>query len=204
MPPQVSHAWAILLGYALGSIPFAVIVTRWMAGVDVRETGSGHSGATNTMRAAGWRAGIAVMLLDVGKGWLAVTLATSISPSPWLAAAAGMAAVAGHCWPVLAGFRGGRGVAVAGGAFLALWPLGFVIGVGLAAMTTLVVRHAARGLVLAGLLIGPVWLGLGAAESDAWIAAAIGLLVAVRAVSDWNREYHELWLDRPPDPQVTD
>ena len=72
----------LLLSYVLGSIPFALWITRWKAGIDVRQAGSGHAGATNAMRAAGWWVGILVMALDLGKGFLALQLARSLTPSP--------------------------------------------------------------------------------------------------------------------------
>lgn len=185
-----------VLAYGLGSVPFAILLTRLRTGRDVRDIGSGHSGATNAMRAGGWKIGILVMVLDVAKAWIPmkVALANQLA-GPWLALT-GAACVAGHCWPILAGFRGGMGVAVAGGAMLAFWPLGFVVAVGLASLLTLLLRHAARALVISGVLIAPVWYAFGGEAEALWIAAAVGGLVSLRALSNWTREYRELWLDR--------
>jgi glycerol-3-phosphate acyltransferase PlsY len=190
------NAVLILVAYLLGSLPFALLVSRRVAGVDIRRVGSGHAGATNTMRAAGWPAGILVMALDVGKGYLAVWLAQRFGDGALVPALAAAGAVIGHCWPVLAGFRGGMGVATAGGALGAIWPLGLVLAVGLGAAGQLLLRQTARGNFLTGLLVAPLWWLFGAEPIDFALAAAVGLLVSIRALSDWNRVYRELWLDR--------
>lgn len=186
--------------YLIGSIPFSVLITKIFTGEDVRASGSGHAGATNTMRTAGWVAGILVLILDLGKGalvvWLADTFADpGVHHAITRSAAAGFAII-GHCWPIMARFRGGMGMATAGGALLYLWPLGFVLGVGLAAAAQLIVRHSARGNILTGLLIAPLWALFGADWSRLGVALAAGLVIALRAASDWNREYRELWFDR--------
>lgn len=184
------------VAYLLGSIPFGLILGWALLRRDIRGGGSGHSGASNTMRQAGWGASMVVLGLDIGKGALAEWLALRYGTMPLTPVLAGAAAVAGHCWPVFARFRGGMGMATAGGALLASWPLGFAIGVGLAALGSLVLRHSARGNVMAGLLVGPViWLFTRSAEL-ALIAVMVGAVVAARALSDWNRVYRELWLDR--------
>lgn len=184
------------LGYALGSLPFGVWVGRRAIGRDIRAAGSGHSGATNTLRQAGWASGLMVALLDLGKGFAAAWLAQRLGPEPWAAAAATAGAVAGHCWPLFAGFRGGMGLAALGGALLALSPLGFMAGLGLAAAGTLALRHSARGNVLAGVLVGPVVWWLTGAPAPALAASAGGVIIAFRSLSDWRRVYRELWLDR--------
>ncbi len=182
--------------YLLGSIPFAILITRWRAGIDVRDVGSGHATATNTMRAAGWMAGIAVMLLDAAKGFAAVWLAGRLAEFGWEPALAAGLVVVGHCWPVFAGFRGGMGVASGAGTLLAAWPLGFVLAIGLGTACQLLVRHSARGNILTGLLVGPMWLIFGASGQKLLLAVVVGALLAYRARLDWNREYRELWWDR--------
>lgn len=182
--------------YLLGSIPFAILITHWRAGIDVRDVGSGHATATNTMRAAGWMAGIAVMLLDAAKGFAAVWLAGRLAEFGWEPALAAGLVVVGHCWPVFAGFRGGMGVASGAGTLLAAWPLGFVLAIGLGAACQLLVRHSARGNILTGLLVGPMWLIFGASGQKLLLAVVVGALLAYRARLDWNREYRELWWDR--------
>ena len=186
----------VLVAYLIGSIPFGVLVGWVFIRRDIREGGSGHSGATNVLRQAGWGAGVLALALDLLKGAAAVWLVAWLGGGPAARALAAAAATAGHCWPIWARFRGGMGLATAGGAVLAVWPLGLPIGVGLAALGSLTLRHSARGNYAAGLLYGPVvWLVSGSAEAG-WVAAAGGLVVAVRALSNWSRVYRELWLDR--------
>lgn len=121
---------AVLLAYLFGSIPTAVWIGQAFYGVDVREYGSGNAGATNTFRVLGKKAGIAVMLIDIFKGWTATNLAYFIGLSvtgPQDAAqfinyqlALGVIAVVGHLFPIFAGFRGGKGVATLFGMVLAV------------------------------------------------------------------------------------
>ena len=113
----------VLLAYLLGSLPTALLVVRLMTGEDVRRKGSGNVGGTNALRAAGWKAGVAVTVIDVAKGALAVWLMQRYNPeSSWVAAAM-LAVVVGHCYPVWLKFRGGKGVAAGFGAFLVIEPL---------------------------------------------------------------------------------
>jgi len=119
---------AILVGYLLGSIPSGLIAGR-VAGVDVRRTGSGKTGATNVLRSAGWKAGLLVAAADALKGAIPVLLVQHVlgigkgidlTAAGWMAACAGLAAIAGHNYPIYVGFKGGRGVATTGGMGLAL------------------------------------------------------------------------------------
>lgn len=184
-------------GYLLGSLPFGVWLGRLVTGRDIRASGSGHSGATNTLRQAGLAAALLVLALDVAKGYAAAALAVRLAQQPWMVALAAGAAVAGHCWPVFAGGRGGMGLSAAGGAILRVFPLGFVVGVGLAAAGSLLLRHSARGNLAAALLYAPVVYLITREASVSLVALVCGLVIAVRAMSDWRRVYSELWLDRP-------
>jgi glycerol-3-phosphate acyltransferase PlsY len=184
------------LAYVLGSISFALLVTRWKAQIDVRTIGSGHATATNTMRAAGWMAGILVMVLDFTKGFLAVWFAQSVLDSVWGAVFAAGMVVIGHCWPFYVGFRGGMGMASGGGALCAIWPLGFVMAVGLGALLQLTVRHSAKANSLTGILLAPLWALFGVSMDALAAAGIVGFVLAIRAASDWRRVYRELWWDR--------
>ena len=117
----------VLLAYLLGSIPFGYLVVRLSGGGDVRETGSGGTGATNVTRGAGKRAGVLTLALDALKGaaavWAARRLLAPEAGIDWWVAAASLAALAGHCFPVWLNFRGGKGVATGLGVFLVLAPL---------------------------------------------------------------------------------
>ncbi|MCY4029362.1 MAG: glycerol-3-phosphate acyltransferase, partial [Acidobacteria bacterium] len=115
--------WLVVAAsYLAGAVPFAHLVARRRRGVDVRYAGSGNVGATNVLRLAGAPLAGLVLVLDVGKGAVAVLAARALGADEGAQAAAGAAAVVGHVWPVWLGFRGGKGVAVAGGAFAVLAP----------------------------------------------------------------------------------
>ncbi len=116
--------------YLLGSIPFAFLAVRAAGRGDVRRVGSGNVGATNSMRAAGWKVAVVVLVLDVGKGVLAVWLMRQATGNPAWAAAAGLAAIVGHCFPVWLRFSGGKGVATAAGVFGLLAPLVLLVAAG--------------------------------------------------------------------------
>ena len=120
---------ALLLGYLLGSLPCGYLAGRWCKGIDLRTIGSGSTGATNVLRNVGKGPALVVFLLDVAKGAAAVLLAgalTATNPlNDWIQVLAGLAALAGHIWPVWLGFKGGKAVATGLGMFLGLaWPVG--------------------------------------------------------------------------------
>jgi glycerol-3-phosphate acyltransferase PlsY len=115
---------ALVLAYLLGAIPFGYLLVKWKTGGDVRAAGSGNIGATNVLRTTGRAAGIATLLLDIGKGYLAVWIAGRLgSHDPLWMSLAALAVMAGHAYPVFLGFRGGKAVASFIGAFLCLTPL---------------------------------------------------------------------------------
>ena len=122
----VSVVAAAVIGYVLGSVPTGVLVAR-RRGVDVRDQGSGKTGFTNALRSLGLAPAALVVTVDVAKGAAAVLIGSAVFDDPWAAAFGGVAAVAGHNWPLFARFRGGRGVATTFGAFLAMAPLAAVL-----------------------------------------------------------------------------
>jgi glycerol-3-phosphate acyltransferase PlsY len=117
------------VAYLLGSIPFGLILTKLFGRGDVRKEGSGNTGATNVARVAGPLAGILTLLLDGAKGAVAVLIAARYSNenATWMVIA-GLAALAGHCFPVWLKFKGGKGVATAAGVYLMLCPAAFLGG----------------------------------------------------------------------------
>jgi acyl phosphate:glycerol-3-phosphate acyltransferase len=122
MNPVVATLLAGAIGYLVGAIPFGLIVGRISGVGDVRNYGSGKTGFTNSLRAMGIKWAILVVLGDVAKGAAAVAIGRYLLDEPAAGALAGAAAVFGHVFPVWAGFRGGRGVSTAFGAFLAVSP----------------------------------------------------------------------------------
>jgi len=118
---------AIIIGYILGSIPFAYIVGHLIKGVDIRETGGGNIGALNVYRNVGPVYGLAVLAADIGKGAMAVVIASWLDLTlPWICVA-GFAAILGHNWPVFLKFRGGKGAATVLGVLLAFMPIPLLI-----------------------------------------------------------------------------
>ena len=119
---------ALLLGYALGSVPFGLLLTRLTGGADLRAVGSGNIGATNVLRTGRKDLAAATLLLDLGKGLAAVLIAWRLFPDA--AAFAAVGAVIGHCFPVWLRFKGGKGVATLMGVALGLaWPIGLAYAV---------------------------------------------------------------------------
>ena len=185
-----------VLGYLSGSLPFSIWITRLVKHVDVRDTGSGHATTTNTIRQAGFGWGALVLILDISKGFLPTFLALQFTNNTWIVALSAACAVAGHCWPLFAQFRGGMGLATFGGSLLAVNWLAMVIGLGLLVVLLLITRHGARASVFTGIFISPLLWLLHLRGMELWIAVACGLVVAYRFLIDWNRKYRELWLDR--------
>ena len=154
----------IPVAYLLGSIPSSVWLGRAIRGIDLREHGSGNAGATNAFRVLGKPIGIAVLVLDMGKGSLAVTLShvqhvVHADTEGWvmLEIALGLLAVTGHLFPIFAGFRGGKGVATIAGAGLAIHPFAALAAIGVYMLVFLVSRVSALGSLSAAVSY-PVWI----------------------------------------------
>ena len=118
---------SIIIGYLLGSIPTAYIVSRMRKGIDIRNVGSGNMGGANVMREIGTHEGIFVGLIDIAKGAGAILIAQTLNISELWVFGAGFAALVGHNFPVFAGFRGGRGSATVIGIFLVLAPKSMLV-----------------------------------------------------------------------------
>jgi len=185
-----------LLGYLSGSLSFSIWITHKVKGVDVRASGSGHATATNTIRQTGFATGILVLLLDLAKGFIPVWLALIFAPAMWIVPLTATCVVIGHCWPIFAGFRGGMGLACAGGGLLAASPLAFLIAAAILIFLTLTLHHGARASVITGIVAAPVFWLIGLRGIEFWIALTVGVVIVYRFVTDWNRKYQELWLDR--------
>ena len=185
-----------LLAYLSGSLTPSIWITRLIKGVDVRASGSGHATTTNTIRQAGFGAGALVFFIDVAKGFVPTWLAVQYAPAAWIIPLTAGMAVVGHCWPIFANFRGGMGLAAAGGGALAVSPLGFLICVAILIVLMLLIKHSAKATVATGLLITPILWLFGLRGTIIGLAAVSGSIIAFRFLIDWNRKYRELWLDR--------
>ncbi len=138
--------WLALTGYLIGGLPFGYWAGRWL-GIDVRRIGSGNIGATNVFRVLGPVPGLLVLAADMGKGALSAHLGLTWGGTlgPWAAAVAGLAAVAGHNWSYLLGFRGGRGVATAAGVVFYLIPGAAALGLLALVAVVLATRYVSLG-----------------------------------------------------------
>lgn len=151
----------IAASYLLGAVPWGLLIGRWTRGVDVRETGSGNIGSSNVLRTAGAKAAVLALALDVAKGAVPVLAARAIADAggmtsaqgAGLQAAAAMAALVGHSWPVYLQFRGGKGVATGVGGLFILNPLGGIIALGLGLGLMRLTRFISLGSVI-GVTIG--------------------------------------------------
>jgi len=156
----------VVIAYFLGSIPFGLIISKLKRGVDIREYGSGKTGATNVMRTLGTKLGVLTIVLDVVKAGGAVMLAAVIVDGGsgsftiggvsiyWqhvAQVAAGLAAIAGHNWPIFAKFKGGRGVTAYFGTLFAIFPPAGILGAEVVAIAALRSRQMSKGSILGAL-----------------------------------------------------
>lgn len=155
-----------ILSYLLGSIPTALIISKLFFKMDIREQGSGNMGSTNTFRVLGMKWGIVVQVVDILKGYLAVTLiastlgagiiipnATSFEDLTLLKILAGLSAIIGHIYPVFAGFRGGKGINTAAGMMLGLVPTEVAIAAALFILALLASGYVSLGSIVAAFTI---------------------------------------------------
>lgn len=147
-----------VLSYLIGSIPTSIIVAKRVRGIDIRQHGSGNAGGTNVFRVLGWRAGVFVILMDIGKGLAATMLVARLmyGPIPFenltpfddftvVQIIAGCAAILGHIWTVFAGFRGGKGIATAGGMLIGVAPVEVAVSFGVFLIVFLVTQYVSLG-----------------------------------------------------------
>jgi len=170
-------ALALAVAYLVGAIPMSWIVARLGAGVDLRAVGSGNLGATNLYRTLGWKYAIPAGLFDMAKGAVPTLLLPGrIGSATWLPWAVGGAAVVGHVFSVFVRFRGGKGVATAGGVVLALAPIPTLIAFAVWATVVKVTGYVSLGSML-GALVFPIgaWIVGG---SNPWVVPVGTLLAA--------------------------
>jgi glycerol-3-phosphate acyltransferase PlsY len=167
MMPAMTIA-AALLGYALGSIPFGLLLTR-LVGINIREVGSGNIGTTNVLRTGNKGLAAATLLLDAGKGAIAVILGRLVG-GELAGIVAGSAAFFGHCFPIWLRFRGGKGVATILGITLGAAPLAGGIALGVWLGGALITRRSSVGGMAAGIACPLAVLALGGDWAHAWTA----------------------------------
>jgi acyl phosphate:glycerol-3-phosphate acyltransferase len=177
---------SIALAYALGSIPFALVVSR-LAGTDLRQVGSGNLGAANVMRASGVRSGVLVALLDVAKGVVSVMIAGRLAGGATAPALAGFAAIVGHIYPIWLRFRGGKGVATACGVFSVLTPAAVPPALALFVTTVWFTKYISAGSVVATVALPPIAYALGSPAPVVGSAIAAATLILFRHRSNLAR-----------------
>ncbi|MGH9767748.1 MAG: glycerol-3-phosphate 1-O-acyltransferase PlsY [Blastocatellia bacterium] len=154
--PEVA---SLMIAYLLGSIPFGYLIVKLRSGADIREAGSGGTGATNVSRKAGKVAGVVTLALDALKGAAAVLVArwlTGDAGTSWVVAAAAVLAVIGHCFPVWLKFKAGKGVATGLGVFLAIVPWAVLAALAVFIVVVWRTRYVSLGSILAAAFI-PLW-----------------------------------------------
>ena len=149
-------ALVLAVSYVVGSFPTSIVAAKLLRDVDIRSFGSGNAGATNVLRLMGWKAMLLVMTVDVFKGWLCAGVVSAWAAGPPLspdatAMVCGGAAIAGHVFPVFAGFRGGRGGAPLAGVLLHVFPAGLAAGSSILIATVVLTGYVSLGTILAAL-----------------------------------------------------
>jgi acyl phosphate:glycerol-3-phosphate acyltransferase len=178
---------ASVIGYLLGSIPFAWLVVRRWQGIDLRSAGSGNLGAANVARTAGAAAGVLVALLDIGKGAASVVIAARITHDPAASAAAGFAAVLGHVYPVWMRFHGGKGAATACGAFAVLTPLAIGPALTVFLVTVWLTGYVSLASLAATFVLPPLAWAMGSPAPSVRAAVAAAILIVFRHRSNLSR-----------------
>ena len=170
--------FSLILGYLLGSIPSGWLAGRWLKDIDLRELGSGSTGATNVLRQVGKGPALVVFLIDVGKGAAAVLIARALGLGDWIQVLAGLTALAGHIWPVWLGFKGGKAVATGLGMFLGLaWPVGLAsFGVFLAVFS--LSRYVSLASVLAAISL-PLLMAANSGSTANLVVALVAMLLVL-------------------------
>ncbi|HLF14821.1 MAG TPA: glycerol-3-phosphate 1-O-acyltransferase PlsY [Bacteroidota bacterium] len=161
---MISLGLIVLLSYIVGSIPTSIIVSRLTHGIDIRNHGSGNAGGTNVARVLGWRAGVLVILIDILKGYAATQVIPNLmyGPIPFenrtpfdditvIQIIAGCAAIMGHIWTAFSGFRGGKGIATAGGVLVSLATIEMLVALGVFIVVFIVSRYVSLGSLSAAL-----------------------------------------------------
>jgi acyl phosphate:glycerol-3-phosphate acyltransferase len=180
-------AFAVLAAYLIGSIPFALILARRWGAADLRRIGSGNLGAANVMRASGVTAGVLVALLDMAKGAFSVWIAGRVGAGATAPAAAGVAAIVGHVYPVWLNFRGGKGVATACGVFSVLTPLALPPALLIFLTAVWITKYVSLGSVLATLALPPLAYALGSPPAAVVAALAAATIILFRHRSNVGR-----------------
>jgi glycerol-3-phosphate acyltransferase PlsY len=193
MNPTLQLLLAAVVAYLIGSFPTGVIATRLAGAPDVRYSGSGHTGGTNTMRLTGPRIGAVVVIIDGLKGLLAWGVAIIITlGSPWALAIGGVMAVVGHCWPLYTRFHGGMGLATAGSLIFIKTPVTLLFLIPLWALFFILVfkkTYSPRAVALAIAVGIPLQLLILPPATDVrWFLLAVCPVLVIKHLPEWQRK----------------
>lgn len=179
----IGAALLVLFAYLLGAVPWGVVLGRLFAGTDLRQHGSRSTGATNAYRVLGKQVAIAVLVLDFLKGLAPVLVARALGADWWVIGAVAVAAVTGHCWSPMIGFKGGKGVATGGGALLGMVPW-LVVVVPIMAAIVAVTRYVSFASIVTAVVAALITLWAAATDREpsaaAMAASAIAAIVLFR------------------------
>ena len=182
---MIEYLVMVPIAYLIGSIPFGLLAGKLVAKVDIREYGSGKIGMTNVLRTAGITTAAVVLLLDMGKTVAGVVIARLLFDSGGVEAAAALAVIFGHNWPVFIGFRGGRGTASGWGGLLILSPIAGVIATVVGVLLVGMTRYVSLGSIAAAALGSAVLIVLAVFYDPvplvySWYGIIGGTLIVVR------------------------
>lgn len=154
----------VVLSYLVGSIPTSIIISRLRRGIDIREHGSGNAGGTNVARILGWKAGVFVIAVDIFKGYLATMIIPKLMQGPFpfnnltpfedytlIQVIAGCAAILGHVFTAFSGFRGGKGIATAGGVLVGIATIELLVAFGVFVLVFIISRYVSLGSISAAI-----------------------------------------------------
>lgn len=149
MSTEFTYIAFILLSYILASISFGLLIGKWSKGIDIREYGSGSTGATNVARNCGNSWGILALILDMGKAAIPIYIAMYLVETPeWSHPVIGLSAIAGHSWPLFSNFKGGKGIASGLSALIVLSPVSGIVAIISAAPIMVATRYVSLGSIV--------------------------------------------------------
>lgn len=176
----------VAAAYLSGSVPWGVVLGKLLKGVDIRQYGSGNTGATNSMRVLGWRIAIVVGVLDLLKGLLPILVARWLDAPEWTVALMAVAATVGHCWSPFMKFKGGKGMATGGGAAIGLLPW-LLTMLPLMIIIVLITRFVSLASLIATITGTTIAFIFAATTDFPWLwATAVGVISSIIIGKHWG------------------
>lgn len=171
----------VILSYFIGNITSAYFVAKWMANIDIRNYGSKNAGATNILRTLGWKAALLTLFLDLLKGIVAVKLGFWLSGgNSLIPLLCGIAVVAGHNWPIILGFKGGKGIATSLGVILTISPLISLITILIGAVIIIITRYVSLASISGAFVYPMLMLIFGKPVEEVLFAIVLGIMAIIK------------------------